>query len=87
MLMLVRPVDSQHNDQGPLADRAKMFHVKHFGTIDGLRNRTFARRGEIRSVDLEQAEYCHRVYFWAVQFLENVFRAAWNFRGSPMTAR
>jgi hypothetical protein len=28
-------------------NRTKMFHVKHFGTIDGLRKRTFAKRGEV----------------------------------------
>ena len=50
-----------------------MFDVKHFGTIDGLRKHTSARRGEIRSVGLELAEYSDRVYFWAVQFLETVF--------------
>jgi hypothetical protein len=31
-----------------------MFHVKHFGTIDGLYNRTFAARGEVRFWDLER---------------------------------
>jgi hypothetical protein len=31
--MPARPAGSQHNDQA--ADRTKMFHVKHFGTIDG----------------------------------------------------
>jgi hypothetical protein len=51
-----------------------MFHVKHFGTIDGLAKYTFARRGVIRSEDLEQAKYCDRVYFLPMQLLENVWR-------------
>ncbi len=38
-----------------------MFHVKHFGTIDGLRKRTLARRGAFRkkvyrSIDELQAD-------------------------------
>jgi hypothetical protein len=40
-----------------------MFHVKHFGTIDGLRKCTFARRGAIRSGDSAQAENCDRDNF------------------------
>jgi len=39
-----------------------MFHVKHFGTIDGLRKRTFGARGMMQSRDLEQAKECDRVY-------------------------
>ncbi|PNE12366.1 MAG: hypothetical protein CR217_03905 [Beijerinckiaceae bacterium] len=35
--MLMRPADSQDDDQGPRADRSKMSHVKHFGTIDGAK--------------------------------------------------
>jgi hypothetical protein len=46
-------------------DRTKMFHVKHFGTIDGLRKRTSARRSALRSGDLVQAEEWCRVYFLA----------------------
>jgi hypothetical protein len=33
-----------------------MFHVKHFGMSDDLRNRTFAARGMMHSQDLEQAK-------------------------------
>lgn len=31
--------------------RAKMFHVKHFGTIDGRENHIFARRGVSLLID------------------------------------
>ena len=39
-----------------------MFHVKHFGTIDGLGKSTFARRGAVRSSDLAQAKDCDKVH-------------------------
>jgi hypothetical protein len=48
--------------------------AKHFRTIDDLRKRTFARRGAIRSGDLEQAENCNRVIFCPCGFLEMGFR-------------
>jgi hypothetical protein len=44
-------------------NRTKMFHVKHFGTIDGLRKRPFGARATIRIRDLAQAEERGRVYF------------------------
>src|ERR1700730_5798188 len=36
MLMPVRPVDSQHNDQSPRGSSQNV-HVKHFGTIAGAK--------------------------------------------------
>jgi hypothetical protein len=63
-----------------------MFHVKFFGAIGGLRKCTFAERGWVRSGDLAQAENCDRVYFLALQFLEDVFRAVRNFHGFERTA-
>jgi hypothetical protein len=50
--------------------RTKMFHVKRFGTIDTLRKHTFARRGKIRSQDLEQAENCDRFKLYSVRFFK-----------------
>jgi hypothetical protein len=44
------------------SNRTKVFHVKHFGTIDGLGKRTFAARWTVRSWDLGQAESCDRVH-------------------------
>jgi hypothetical protein len=35
-------------------NRTKLFHVKRFGTIDRLRERTFARRGVVGDQDLAQ---------------------------------
>jgi hypothetical protein len=37
-------------------NRTKVFHVKRFGTIDGLRECTFARRRKVRRVDLGRAQ-------------------------------
>jgi hypothetical protein len=51
-----------------------MFHVKHFGTIDDLRKRTFGRRGAIRSGALEQAEEWVKVYFWPRGILASLHR-------------
>jgi hypothetical protein len=45
-----------------LADRTKMFHAKHFGTIDGLGKRTLGARGMIQSRDLERAMECGKSY-------------------------
>ena len=56
-------------------DRTKMFHVKHFGTIDGLCKRTFAARGKIRNGDLAQAENRDRFMLYALRFFRNVFPA------------
>jgi hypothetical protein len=42
-----------------------MFHVKRFGLIDGLRKRTFARGGAVRSWDLGQAKECLR-FIWGI---------------------
>ncbi|TPV97841.1 MAG: hypothetical protein USCAAHI_02745 [Beijerinckiaceae bacterium] len=49
-----------------------MFHVKRFGTIDGLRKRTSGRRAAIRSGDLAQAQECDRVYLLVRDFFEPV---------------
>jgi hypothetical protein len=51
-----------------------MFHVKHFGTIDGPRNRTFGRRGQIRSEDLAQAENRDRFELFPCGFYKPSFR-------------
>jgi hypothetical protein len=39
-----------------LRNRTKMFHVKHFGTIDGLRKHTFVVRGQVRNGHLPQGK-------------------------------
>ncbi|PNE10383.1 MAG: hypothetical protein CR217_14655 [Beijerinckiaceae bacterium] len=44
----------------------KMLHVKHFGKIDTLGNRTFARRGEVRSGDLDLAQ-SDKIYFIGIR--------------------
>jgi hypothetical protein len=51
-------------------NRTKVFHVKRFGTIDGLRERTFAKRGQIRNGDLAQAENRCRFKLWPERFFE-----------------
>jgi hypothetical protein len=58
------------------SNRTKVFHVKRFGPIDGLRKCTFARRGEVRVWDLAQAATCDRVYALAsAVFFETVSKA------------
>jgi hypothetical protein len=46
---------------------SKMFHVKHFGPIDGLCKCTFSRRGEVLIRDLVQTRDRDRVYALAVR--------------------
>jgi hypothetical protein len=58
-----------------LRDRTKMLHVKHFGTIDHLRKRTIARRGEVRSWDLEQTEECGTIYVLVSRFFKKFLPA------------
>jgi hypothetical protein len=50
-------------------NRTKLLHVKRFGTIDRLRERTFARRGKIRNGDLAQAENRDRFRLYRVFFV------------------
>jgi hypothetical protein len=52
-----------------------VFHVKRFGTIDGLHNRTFVERGAIRSWYLGQAKECGRVYLG--NFVSRRFARNW----------
>jgi hypothetical protein len=44
--------------------------MKLFGKIGILGKRTFVRRDEIRSRDLDQAKFCDRIYLLSIVFLE-----------------
>jgi hypothetical protein len=50
-------------------NRTKLFHVKRFGMIDGLYERTFVRRGQIRNGDLARAENRDRFRLYRVFFV------------------
>jgi hypothetical protein len=45
MLQVADSDDLFWHDSALSRDRTKMFHVKHFGTIDARGNRPLARRG------------------------------------------
>ena len=42
-------------------NRTNLFHVKRFGTMDGLCKCTFAKRREVRRGDLVRAKFCDRI--------------------------
>jgi hypothetical protein len=38
--------------------------VERFGTMDGLREYTFARRRDVRRRDLGRAKFCDKIKLW-----------------------
>ncbi len=55
-----------------------MFHVKHFGTIDGLGKRTFGAWGAVQFWDLAHAQCCDSVYLFPIVFLVACHYTHWN---------
>jgi hypothetical protein len=49
-----------------------MFHVKHFGPMDGLRKSIFARRGRYETGILRELTYAVRFNFWPCVFSNGV---------------